>query len=70
VYAHSLDLGKKAYGNLVELAALQREDRRRSRPAKPAGLVIHVKTAHIYEPELDAMARLVKETTDRTTNRG
>ena len=23
VYAHSLDFGKKAYGNLVELAALQ-----------------------------------------------
>jgi len=61
VYAHSLDLGKKAYGNLVELAALQREIAARA-GLPTGGLVIHVKTAHIYEPELDAMARLVKET--------
>jgi thymidylate synthase len=61
VYAHSLDLGKKAYGNLVELAALQREIA--ARAGLPAGgLLIHVKSAHIYEPEIDAMARLVEET--------
>jgi len=60
VYAHGLDLGKKAYANLVELAALQREIA--AGAGLPAGgLVIHVKTAHIYEPELDAMARLVEE---------
>ena len=60
VYAHGLDLGKKAYGNLVELAALQREIA--AGAGLPAGgLVIHVKTAHIYEPELEAMARLVEE---------
>ena len=54
VYAHSLDFGKKAYGNLVELALLQ---------AKVAGalsrergrLTVHVKSAHIYEPEYELM---------------
>ena len=61
VYAHSLDLGKKAYGNLVELAALQREIAAGA-GLPTGGLVIHVKSAHIYEPEIDAMARLVKET--------
>jgi thymidylate synthase len=58
VYAHSLDLGKKAYANFVELAALQREIAAGA-GLSPGGLVIHVKTAHIYEPEMDAMARLV-----------
>jgi len=58
VYAHSLDFGKKAYGNLVELASLQHEIA--DRVGLPTGgLVLHVKTAHIYEPELDLMASLV-----------
>jgi thymidylate synthase len=61
VYAHGLDLGKKAYGNFVELDALQREIAAGA-GLPTGGLVVHVKTAHIYEPELDAMARLVKET--------
>ncbi len=61
VYAHSLDLGKKAYGNLVELAALQREIAAGA-GLPTGGLVIHVKSAHIYELEIDAMTRLVKET--------
>ena len=61
VYAHGLDLGKKAYGNFVELAALQREIAAGA-GLSTGGLVVHVKTAHICEPELDAMARLVKET--------
>ena len=60
VYAHSLDLGKKAYANFVELAVLQREIAAGA-DLPTGGLVIHVKTAHIYEPELDAMARLVEE---------
>ena len=60
VYAHGLDLGKKAYANFVELAALQREIAAGA-GLPTGGLVIHVKTAHIYEPELDAMARLVEE---------
>jgi thymidylate synthase len=61
VYAHSLDFGKKAYGNLVELARIQHE----VAPAVEAGvgrLVIHVKSAHIYEPELAAMRELVQAT--------
>jgi thymidylate synthase len=57
VYAHSLDFGKKAYGNLVELARLQREVA--AAVGLPAGrLVIHVKSAHVYEPEFEAMRRL------------
>jgi thymidylate synthase len=58
VYAHSLDFGKKAYGNLVELARLQHE----VADAVDAGvgrLVIHAKSAHIYAPEYDAMQALV-----------
>jgi len=80
VYAHGLDFGKKAYGNLVELAALQSHVAReldsspkagsggkaadarpeRPRPAKPAAgrIVLHVKTAHVYEPELELMRGL------------
>ena len=57
VYAHSLDFGKKAYGNLVELARLQHE------VAAAVGcavgsLVVHAKSAHVYEPELALMAEL------------
>jgi thymidylate synthase len=57
VYAHSLDFGKKAYGNLIELAALQAAVAKQL--ARPAGkLIIHVKSAHIYEPEWSDMRRL------------
>ena len=57
VYAHSLDFGKKAYGNLVELARLQHE------VAGAVGwtvgrLVLHAKSAHVYEPEWGLMGRL------------
>ena len=59
VYAHSLDFGKKAYGNLVELARLQREIA--TAVTLPVGsLVIHAKSAHVYEPELEAMRRLTQ----------
>jgi len=58
-YAHGLDLGKKAYANFVELAALQREIAAGA-GLPTGGLVVHVKTAHIYAPELAAMARLVE----------
>jgi thymidylate synthase len=57
VYAHSLDFGKKAYGNLVELAALQAHVAGEIR-AQRGRLVVHVKTAHVYEPELELMAEL------------
>jgi thymidylate synthase len=57
VYAHSLDFGKKAYGNLVELARLQHEVA--AALGVPAGsLVVHAKSAHVYEPELALMAEL------------
>jgi len=57
VYAHSLDFGKKAYGNLVELAQLQRHVAREL--GAPVGrLVIHAKSAHVYEPEWAAMAQI------------
>lgn len=58
VYAHSLDFGKKAYGNLVELARLQQEVS--TAVGAPVGrLVIHAKSAHIYAPEYEAMRELV-----------
>ena len=57
VYAHSLDFGKKAYGNLVELARLQHEVA--GAVGCPVGsLVIHAKSAHVYEPELALMAEV------------
>jgi thymidylate synthase len=57
VYAHSLDFGKKAYGNLVELAHLQRHVSREL-GAEVGRLVVQAKSAHVYEPELELMARL------------
>jgi thymidylate synthase len=58
VYAHSLDFGKKAYGNLVELARLQHEVA--TAIGAPVGsLVIHAKSAHVYEPEYELMDDLV-----------
>jgi thymidylate synthase len=57
VYAHSLDFGKKAYGNLVELARLQHEVA--GAVGSPVGaLTIHAKSAHVYEPELALMAEV------------
>ena len=54
VYAHSIDFGTKGYGNLVELAHLM------ERIAAPLDLAVGqldfvVKSAHIYEPELEPM---------------
>lgn len=58
VYAHSLDFGKKAYGNLVELTCLLKIVAEKL--SRPVGqLVLHVKTAHIYEPEYGYMRQLV-----------
>ncbi len=60
VYAHSLDFGKKAYGNLVELARLQQ--RVAGELGVPSGrLVLHVKSAHVYESERDLMRQLVAD---------
>lgn len=60
VYAHSLDFGKKAYGNLVELALLQ-EHVAGELEAPPGQLIVHVKSAHVYEPEWALMARLTTQ---------
>jgi thymidylate synthase len=57
VYAHSLDFGKKAYGNLVELARLQ-EHVAGELDCAVGRLVVHAKSAHVYEPEWTLMARL------------
>jgi thymidylate synthase len=60
VYAHSLDFGKKAYGNLVELARLQRHVA--GELGAPVGrLIVHAKSAHVYEEEWAPMARLAGE---------
>src|SRR5258708_31777302 len=64
VYAHSVDFGTKGYANLVELAALQ------ARAGFDLGvgigtLTITVKSAHIYETELDLMRRLIATTMDK-----
>ena len=58
VYAHSLDFGKKAYGNLVELARLQQLVAGEL-GLPPGPLTIYVKSAHVYEPEWALMAQLV-----------
>ncbi len=50
VYAHSIDFGAKGYGNLVELASLQRHVA--DALGLPVGrLVMIVKSAHVYETE-------------------
>jgi thymidylate synthase len=55
VYAHSIDFGKKGYGNLVELAEIQKYVA--ARLDKPIGsLTMVVKSAHIYQSERAAMA--------------
>ena len=57
VYAHSLDFGNKAYGT----SSNWRRCRRTSRPSSRAtmgALVLHAKTAHVYDPELEPMASL------------
>jgi thymidylate synthase len=60
VYAHSLDFGKKAYGNLVELARLQQSVAGEV-GSSPGRLVIHVKSAHVYESERNLMERLTSQ---------
>jgi thymidylate synthase len=62
-YAHSIDFGTKGYANLVELAALQ------ARVAADLGvgvgtLTMTVKSAHVYQTEVDLMRRIIEATTD------
>jgi thymidylate synthase len=57
VYAHSIDFGAKGYGNLVELASLQRHVA--GQLALPAGrLLMIVKSAHVYETERGYLDRV------------
>src|SRR6478609_9165268 len=57
-YAHSIDFGAKGYGNLVELASLQRHVA--TALAAPVGrLIMMVKSAHIYETERDEMRAIL-----------
>ncbi|MGN6444596.1 thymidylate synthase [Amnibacterium sp.] len=58
VAAHSIDFGTKGYANLVELAELQH--RVAHALEIPVGrLLMSVKSAHIYEPELEPMRTVV-----------
>jgi thymidylate synthase len=58
VYAHSIDFGAKGYGNLVELASLQRHVARALE--RPVGrLLMIVKSAHVYETELAYVNRVL-----------
>jgi thymidylate synthase len=51
VYAHSIDFGAKGYGNLVELASLQRHVA--DELGVPVGrLLMMIKSAHVYESDL------------------
>jgi thymidylate synthase len=58
VYAHSIDFGAKGYGNLVELASLQRHVA--DALERPVGrLLMIVKSAHVYESELAYVNRVL-----------
>jgi thymidylate synthase len=58
VYAHSIDFGAKGYGNLVELASLQRHVA--DALGLPVGrLLMIVKSAHVYETDLAYIKRVL-----------
>jgi thymidylate synthase len=57
VYAHSIDFGTKGYANLVELAALQMRVAKDLR-VQIGQLTMSVKSAHIYQTEVDIMRRI------------
>lgn len=58
VYAHSIDFGAKGYANLVQLAELL-ETVGAALEREPGRLTMIVKSAHIYETELDYMREVV-----------
>lgn len=58
VYAHSIDFGKKGFGNLVQLAQLQRDVA--GELDVPVGhLAMIVKSATIYQTELSLMSEMI-----------
>lgn len=58
VYARSLDLGKKAYGNLLALAKIQEEVAEGTR-RRVGHVILHVKSAHIYVDEEEALQAVI-----------
>jgi thymidylate synthase len=60
-YAHAIDFGTKGYANLVELAALQTRVAR-DLSVGVGTLSMIVKSAHIYQTELDLMRRIIAAT--------
>lgn len=54
VYAHGIDFGTKGYANLVELAALQ-HDVADEVGASVGSLTMTVKSAHVYDTEVELM---------------
>jgi thymidylate synthase len=67
VYAHSIDFGKKGFGNLVQLAEIQRHVAERLR--KPMGsLVMIVKSATIHETEVTLMREALVASGARASN--
>ena len=58
VYAHGIDFGTKGYANLVELAAIQRHVAA-ALGAEVGALTMIVKSAHVYDTELDLMRRIL-----------
>jgi thymidylate synthase len=59
-YAHSIDFGAKGYGNLVELAWLQR--RVAAGLGRPTGrLLMVVKSAHVYQTEFGYVRGVLAE---------
>jgi hypothetical protein len=68
VYAHSIDFGAKGYGNLVELASLQRHVA--DALGVPVGrLLMIIKSAHVYETELNYIERAIAAATGSTRSR-
>jgi thymidylate synthase len=64
VYAHSIDFGKKGFGNLVQLAALQRHVAERL--GAPVGsLAMIIKSATIYKTEVGLMGQVLDDAHDR-----
>jgi thymidylate synthase len=63
-YAHSIDFGAKGYGNLVELASLQRHVA--DALGVPVGrLLMIVKSAHVYETDVDYIEGVLAGDFDR-----
>jgi thymidylate synthase len=58
VYAHAIDFGTKGYANLVELAYIQRLVADRLDVAV-GHLTFIIKSAHVYEAQIDAMRETV-----------